>query len=82
LKEDKDYRHMSSIHSHGLLGRRVEPNGSWTAYDVFTGRPACVAKQLMVRLTLDEATIAVLANNRSYAHRYARALSPGGETIN
>ena len=36
----------------------------------------------MVGLTLDEATIAVLANNRSYAHRYARALSPGGETIN
>ena len=28
----------------------------------------------MVGLTLDEATIAVLANNRSYAHRYARAL--------
>jgi hypothetical protein len=47
-----------------LLGRRIEADGSWTAYHVFTGIPATIGDEVMVGLSRDDATAVVFANNR------------------
>jgi hypothetical protein len=47
----------------GILGRRIESDGSWTAYHVFTGLPATVDGELMTYLNHDKATSVMLANN-------------------
>lgn len=47
----------------GILGRRIELDGSWTAYHVFTGLPATIEGELMTDLSHDKATSIMLANN-------------------
>lgn len=49
--------------SEGYLGRRVEADGSWTMYHVFTGKPARVASRVMVGLTETEATATMMRRN-------------------
>lgn len=54
-------RHLPD--SEGYLGRRVEKDGSWTMYHVFTGVPARVDNRVMIGLTRAEATTTMMRRN-------------------
>lgn len=49
--------------SEGHLGRRVEMDGSWTMYHVFTGVPARVNNRIMTGLTRCEVTAVMVRRN-------------------
>lgn len=49
--------------SEGYLGRRIEADGSWTMYHVFTGVPARVNNRIMVGLTKRDATVTMIRRN-------------------
>lgn len=49
--------------SEGYLGRRIEADGSWTTYHVFTGAPARINRRLMLGLTKCEATATMVRRN-------------------
>lgn len=50
-------------------GKRIEANGTWTAYHVFTGAPADIADHVMTGLDKSDATARMLFLN---AHNAAR----------
>lgn len=49
--------------SEGYLGRRIEADGSWTMYHVFTGVPARINSRIMVGLTKAQATATMVRRN-------------------
>lgn len=65
-------------------GRRVEADGSWTIYHVFSGVPAVLESRLMTRLCETEATTTMIHLNARNAHRRkasgqtAKLDQPGG----
>jgi hypothetical protein len=56
-------------------GRRVENDGSWTLYHVFTGVPANVGGHTMTGLTQLEATDSMLSLNPRNGLRFAPPVS-------
>ena len=60
---------LSLPDSEGYLGRRVEADGSWTMYHVFTGTPARVSDRIMVGLTKSEATATMVRRNADWTVR-------------
>lgn len=50
-------------------GRRIERDGSWTVYDVFSGVPAQSDGHRLVSLSLSDATDSMLTLNRRNAQR-------------
>jgi len=71
---------MTTDPSRALLGRRIEADGLWTAYHVFTGVPAIIDKTPMVGLSRAEATTVMLFNNRCYRFS-SSACVPAGAPI-
>lgn len=58
------------VGSHGLgadhhhYGRRVEADGTWSIYHVFTGEPAAIGGHSMIGLSRSRATAGMLSLNR------------------
>jgi hypothetical protein len=50
-------------------GRRIEPNGSWTIYQVFTGVPAGTGSRSMTGLSEREATATMMVLNARHVER-------------
>ena len=46
-------------------GRRIEPDGSWTVYHVFTGAPADMGSRSMAGLSKTDATTRVIIAERA-----------------
>lgn len=50
-------------------GRRIEADGTWTVYNVFTGAPADIAEHIMTGLDKTDATARMLFLNAHNAVR-------------
>lgn len=50
------------------FGRRIEPDGSWTVYHVFSGRPAALRFERSAALSRRAATRLMLSLNRHGSH--------------
>jgi hypothetical protein len=50
-------------------GRRIEPDGSWTVYHVFTGVPADMGSRPMAGLSETDATTKMIVLNSHNARR-------------
>jgi hypothetical protein len=62
-------------------GRRVEWDGSWSVYHVFTGVPAEIQGRRMTGMSRTNATQDMLALNRhNEGRRHKRKLTAGGPT--
>ncbi|MEK1888703.1 MAG: hypothetical protein AAAB35_14265 [Phyllobacterium sp.] len=59
--------HRFSMHHH--YGRRIEKNGSWTVYHVYTGLPAEMGKHATTGLNETTATSMMLSLNSNNAER-------------
>jgi hypothetical protein len=57
----------SNMHHH--YGRRIEPDGSWTVYHVFTGVPADMGSRPMAGLGETDATSTMIILNAHNAKR-------------
>ena len=57
----------SNMNNH--YGRRIEPDGSWTIYHVFTGVPADMGSRPMTGLGETNATITMIILNAHNAQR-------------
>lgn len=64
---------------HSQYGRRIEPDGTWTVYHVFTGAPASIGGQLMASLKEEAATETMLWVNASNAERRRIATRSGDD---
>jgi hypothetical protein len=53
-----------------LYGRRIEPDGSWTIYHVFTGAPADVGSRPMAGLGETDATTTMIILQPTFATRF------------
>lgn len=60
-------------------GRRVEADGSWTIYHVFTGVPAAIENRLLTGLAEPEATATMVGLNSRNAQR--RRAASRAETL-
>jgi hypothetical protein len=62
-------------------GRRVEQDGSWSVYHVFTGVPAEIQGRRMTGMSRTNATQDMLAlNRRNEGRRHKRKLTAGSPT--
>lgn len=59
--------HRFSMHHH--YGRRIEPNGSWTVYHVYTGLPAEMGNYATTGLNEISATRMMLSLNANNVER-------------
>ena len=60
-------------------GRRIERDGSWSIYHVFTGVPAKVHDRSMIGLSRSHATAGMLSlNRRNEGRRHERKLATCG----
>ena len=57
-------------------GRRIEPDGSWTVYHVFTGAPADMGSRPMAGLSKTDATARMIILNAHNAKRRIAASLP------
>jgi hypothetical protein len=64
----------SNMHHH--YGRRIEPDGSWTVYHVFTGVPADMGSRPMTGLGETDATTTMIILNAHNATRRKAASLP------
>jgi hypothetical protein len=55
-------------------GRRIEPDGSWTVYHVFTGVPADMGSRPMAGLSETDATTTMIVLNAHARRREAASL--------
>lgn len=68
-----------SMHHH--YGRRVEADGSWTIYHVFTGIPAAMESRPMIGLGKTDATATMIRLNARNAQRRRTALTSGADHL-
>jgi hypothetical protein len=60
-------------------GQRVERDGSWSIYHVFTGVPARIHGHSLIGLSRSQATAGMLSlNHRNEGRRQERKLATGG----
>jgi hypothetical protein len=59
---------------HSEYGKRIEADGSWTIYHVFTGSPATIDGNLMQGMTAKNALSQMTKNNSDNSSRRAARL--------